>query len=171
MKVYTKTGDQGMTSLLTGERVKKTSRRVKAYGAVDEINSALGLARASAVKPETKEVIFKLQKMLSLVMADLASDPNDAKSRYITGAQVTELENLIDTFDQKLPPLKEFIIPGANLSSAFLDLARTVARRAERQALKLWESENGENSTEPNQVLIVLNRLSDLCFVLSRFES
>lgn len=170
MKIYTKTGDKGTTGLLTGERVKKSSLQVEAYGTVDEINSALGLARASAIKVDVRETILKLQKMLTLLMAELASSQNDGKNRYITKEHVTELENLIDRFDQKLKPLQGFILPGSNMSSTFLDLARTIARRAERQVLRFLESVCGNNAAEDNNILIVLNRLSDLCFVLSRFE-
>lgn len=166
-KVYTKTGDKGTTGLLTGERIKKTSARVEAYGTVDEVNSALGLARANSAKPEVKEAIFKLQKLLMLVMADLASAGNN--DHYVTPEHVAALEQMIDEFDAKLPPLKNFIVPGDTAGAAALDLARTVTRRAERQTLRLKEQEAEANISE--HLLISLNRLSDLCFVLSRFES
>lgn len=166
-KVYTKTGDKGTTGLLTGERVNKTSARVEAYGTVDEINSALGLARANCTKSEIKEVILKLQKMLMLIMADLAS--NNANDQYVTADHVAILEQMIDEFDAKLPPLKNFIVPGDTLGAAALDLARTVTRRAERQTLRLKEQEPEAKVNE--QLLISLNRLSDFCFVLSRCES
>ena len=166
-KVYTKTGDKGTTGLLTGERVKKTSARVEAYGTVDEINSALGLARANCTKPEVKEAILKLQKLLMLIMADLAS--GDDKEQYVTTEHVTALEQMIDEFDAKLPPLKSFIIPGDTPGAAALDLARTVTRRAERQTLRFKEVEADAKVAEP--LLISLNRLSDFCFVLSRFEA
>lgn len=166
-KVYTKTGDKGTTGLLTGERIKKTSVRVEAYGTIDEVNSALGLARANSTKPEVKETIFKLQKLLMLVMADLASTGN--KDHYVTSEHVAALEQMIDEFDAKLPPLKNFIVPGDTFGAAALDLARTVTRRAERQTLRLKEQEVDTDINE--HLLISLNRLSDLCFVLSRFES
>ncbi len=165
-KVYTKTGDKGTTGLLTGERIKKTSARVEAYGTVDEVTSALGLARATCTKPEVKEAVFKLQKLLMLVMADLASAGN--QERYITAEHVAALEQMIDEFDAKLPPLKSFIVPGDTPGAAALDLARTVTRRAERQTLRL-QAEEADAVNE--QLLIGLNRLSDLCFVLSRLES
>ena len=165
-KVYTKTGDKGTTGLLTGERIKKISARVEAYGSVDEVNSALGLSRANCVKPEVTEAIVKLQKLLMLVMADLAS-VNAAQS-YVTADHVTALEQLIDEFDAKLPPLKHFIMPGDTPGAAALDLARTTTRRAERQTLRL-QAEEPENKINEH-LLISLNRLSDLCFVLSRFE-
>lgn len=165
-KVYTKTGDKGTTGLLTGERIKKTSARVEAYGTVDEVTSALGLARANCTRPEVKETIFKLQKLLMLVMADLASA--GSQERYVTAEHVTALEQMIDEFDAKLPPLKSFIVPGDTPGAAALDLARTVTRRAERQTLRLKEEEADAIN---EQLLISLNRLSDLCFVLSRLES
>lgn len=164
-KVYTKTGDKGTTGLLTGERIKKTSARVEAYGTVDEISSALGLARANSVKSEVKETVYKLQKLLMLIMADLAS--SGSANHYITADHVTTLEQIIDEFDAKLPPLHSFVIPGDTPGAAALDLARTITRRAERQSLRVQEQ--GEAINE--HLLICLNRLSDLCFVLSRYES
>lgn len=166
-KVYTKTGDKGTTGLLSGERIKKTSVRVEAYGTVDEVNSALGLARANCTKPAVKEAIFKLQKLLMLIMADLAS--TGSHESYVTAEHVTTLEQMIDEFDAKLPPLKNFIVPGDTPGAAALDLARTVTRRAERQTLRLKEQEGEAAINE--QLLISLNRLSDLCFVMSRFET
>jgi cob(I)alamin adenosyltransferase len=166
-KVYTKTGDKGTTGLLTGERVKKTGARVEAYGSVDEINSALGLARANCINPKVKEAVFKLQKLLMLFMADLASAGGEKP--YVTADHVTALEQMIDEFDAGLPPLKSFVIPGDTPGAAALDLARTVTRRAERQTLRFKEQETEVQINE--QLLICLNRLSDLCFVLSRFEA
>ncbi|HWR42426.1 cob(I)yrinic acid a,c-diamide adenosyltransferase [Sporomusa sp.] len=166
-KVYTKTGDKGTTGLLTGERVKKTGARVEAYGSVDEINSALGLARANCTKPKVKEAVFKLQKLLMLFMADLASAGGE--QQYVTADHVAALEQMIDEFDAQLPPLKNFIVPGDTPGAAALDLARTVTRRAERQTLRLKEQEAEAHINE--HLLICLNRLSDLCFVLSRFET
>ncbi len=163
MKVYTKTGDKGTTGLLTGERVEKDSLRVEAYGIVDEINSALGLARVWCSKNDNKDIIYSLQKMMMMVMADLASINND--TNYITKEHVRKLEEYIDMIDAQLPPLKEFIIPGGNAGAAALDLARTTTRRGERQVIKLSKQEFVND-----QVLISLNRLSDLCFMLSRAE-
>ena len=166
-KVYTKTGDKGTTGLLTGERVKKSSARVEAYGTVDEINSALGLARANSSQPAVKEAVLKLQKMLMLLMADLAN--SGEQEYYITAEHVAALEQMIDEFDAKLPPLQCFIIPGDTPGAAALDLARTVTRRAERQTLRFKEAEPATQVAE--ELLVCLNRLSDLCFVLSRFEA
>lgn len=163
MKVYTKTGDKGTTGLLTGERIEKDSLRVEAYGMVDEINSALGLARVWCSKNDNKDIIYNLQKMLMMVMADLASINID--THYITEEHVKQLEQYIDTIDAQLPPLNEFIVPGGNAGAAALDLARTTTRRGERQVIKLSKQE-----VVNEQVLIALNRISDLCFMLSRAE-
>lgn len=163
MKVYTKTGDNGTTGLLTGERIEKDSLRVEAYGTIDEVNSALGLARVWCSKETVQEIIFGVQKTLMLVMADVASQ--NTSTDYITLEHITQLENHIDQLDAQLPPLQEFIIPGGNAGAAALDLARTVTRRAERQVLRLSKQEKVNKN-----VVITLNRLSDLCFMLSRME-
>lgn len=162
MKVYTKTGDEGMTSLLSGERAAKDSLRVEAYGTVDEVTSALGLARAMCTKDDVRTTIFAVQKMLMLLMAELASTDNTA---YISSKQVDDLEHTIDKFSEELPSLKEFIIPGDSAGAAALDMARTAARRAERQVLALSRGEKVSQAA-----LICLNRVSDLCFVLERSE-
>ena len=164
MKIYTKTGDKGTTGLLTGERVNKDSLRVEAYGTIDEINSALGLSRALCVQPDVKKTIFDIQRLLMLIMAELAS--TKLETSYVTDEHVKQIENIIDKYDALLAPLKEFLIPGDNGGAAALDVARTTTRRAERQVLRLSRQEpvNGD-------VLVVLNRLSDLCFTLSRVET
>lgn len=163
MKVYTKTGDKGTTGLLTGERIDKDSLRVGAYGTVDEINSALGLARVSCSKSASKDIIFSVQKTLMLVMAELASI--NADTHYIKEEHVKQLEQFIDTIDAQLPPLNEFIIPGGNAGAAALDLARTTTRRGEREVIRLSKQE-----IVSEKVLVLLNRLSDLCFMLARAE-
>ena len=163
MKIYTKTGDKGMIGLLTGERIDKDSMRVEAYGNIDELNSSLGLARAFCVKSEVKETIYKIQKLLMLVMAELASTDGSA---YIKSEHISLLEETMDHFDGKLPKLTEFLIPGDKPGSAALDLARTTTRRAERQVLRLSKQEK-----IGSDLMIVLNRLSDLCFVLLRVEN
>lgn len=161
--VYTRTGDKGTTGLLSGERVPKHSLRVEAYGSIDEINSALGLARASAAREDVKETIYKVQQLLMSLMADVAS--LNLPEPYITHEHVAILEGTIDTFDAMLKPLARFIIPGDTQGAAALDLARTVTRRAERACLRVAEKEEiNEN------VLVCLNRISDLCFILSRVE-
>lgn len=162
MKIYTKTGDDGKTSLFTGERLDKDDPRVKTYGTVDEINSVLGMARAFSEVEEVREKIFQLQKVLPRLMADLASMNKPA---LITEGDVTTLESEMDEMDKLLPPLKSFLIPGSTKSGAILDLARTVTRRAEREFCKLGRFEAVHEVDG-----LFLNRLSDYCFMLMRVE-
>ena len=162
-KVYTRTGDRGKTSLYTGERVSKDSLRVEAYGSVDEADSVLGQAMAFAVHENVKSTIYKLQKDLWMLMADVASVGNEPN---IKPEDVTELERLIDSYTDSLQPLDHFLVPGETKSESFLNAARSVVRRAERAMWRLNESE------PVNEVDIrYLNRLSDLCFTLGRYES
>lgn len=162
MKIYTKTGDDGQTSLFTGERIPKDDPRVQTYGTVDEINSVLGMARAFSDVAEVREKILQLQKVLPRLMADLASMNKPALIKEI---DVTTLESEMDEMDKLLPPLKSFIIPGSTKSGAILDLARTVTRRAEREFCKLSRFEAVHEIDG-----LFLNRLSDYCFMLMRVE-
>ena len=162
-KVYTRTGDRGKTSLYTGERVSKDSLRVDAYGSVDVADSVLGQGRAFAVHENVKSTIYKLQKDLWMLMADVASVGNEPN---IKPEDVTELERLIDSYTESLQPLDHFLVPGDTKSECLLNAARSVVRRAERAMWRLNESE------PVNEVDIrYLNRLSDLCFTLGRYES
>lgn len=162
MSICTKTGDKGTTSLFTGERVAKNSLRVQAYGTVDEVSSALGLARAFAQKEDIQQLLLELEQTNLKLMADLASITD---KYYITDEVIADIEQKITAFEEKLPPLKAFIMPGNSKAGAFLDLARTTIRRAERNVLALAEQENINNN-----VKVYLNRLSDLCFLLMRTE-
>lgn len=162
--VYTRTGDKGSTSLLSGERVPKQSLRVEAYGNIDEVSSALGMARATAKREDVKETILKIQKLLMSLMADVASI--NLEEPYITPEHVTFFEETIDSYDAMLAPLTHFITPGENIGAAALDVARTTTRRAERALLRVTENEDVNNN-----VLLCLNRLSDLCFILLRVET
>ena len=162
--VYTRTGDKGTTGLYTGQRVPKQSNRVEAYGNIDEITSALGLARALATRQDVKGAILTVQNTLMSVMADVAS--LDLPQPYITENNVKQIEQTIDMFDAKLEPLSHFLLPGDTVAAGALDIARTTCRRAERQLLRLNETEQ----VNP-QVLIYINRLSDLCFILGRVEA
>ena len=162
MKIYTKTGDAGLTSLYTGERVEKNSLRVQVYGAIDEADSALGLARAFVAVDDVREKIFAVQKILPRLMADFASLNREPS---ITAEDVANLESEMDAIDSILPPLREFLIPGASKGGAFLDLARTITRHAERLACELSKTEPVHESDK-----IFLNRLSDYCFMLMRRE-
>lgn len=162
MSITTKTGDNGETSLLTGERVKKSGLRVDTYGTLDEVDSALGLARAFSDKDDVAERILKLQRKLPALMADFASCGTEPR---ITMEDVCEIESWCDDVESDLPEEHAFIIPGGSQSGAMLDLARTTARRAERCACRLAEAEEVAASDR-----IYLNRLSDYCYLLMRLE-
>lgn len=166
MKIYTKTGDTGETSLFDNTRVSKADPRVDAYGDVDELNACLGAVRAAGAAPEIASVLEAIQKDLFALGARLADPSSRIAGRVtkaaITGTDVARLEGLIDRLETGVPPLRRFILPGGSPAGALLHFARTVCRRAERRVVGL-----GEQAVEP--VLIVyLNRLSDLLFVMAR---
>lgn len=166
MKIYTKTGDAGETGLYGGTRVRKTDPRVEAYGTVDELNAAVGMARAHANDVQVDRTLAELQNALFEVGADLAT-PVDAKARGrlepIDAADVAWVEERIDAYDDELGPLETFILPTGNACAAALHIARAVCRRAERRVIGL------ERHHEVNpQVRVYLNRVSDLLFVLAR---
>jgi len=167
-KVYTRTGDQGQTSLVNGDRAGKDSLRVCAYGEVDELNSFLGLARTKITGAEIQKLLEQIQNDLFVLGADLATPlgPVGGKQspmRRIRQAEVEILEKSIDHYNEVLLPLKEFILPAGNEAGSLLHVARAVARRAERETVRLAQAEN----INP-QAIIYLNRLSDLLFVLAR---
>ena len=163
MKVYTKTGDEGQTSLLSKQRVYKDDARVEAYGTVDEVNSAMGLAK-SLIKPSWAiDILHQIQLELISLNADLATDSLSVVDYRITQEHVTRLESQIDSLEQRRLPQRGFVTPGASTASAALDLARTMVRRAERCVVRLKRT--GE-VTVP--VSLYLNRLSDLLFVMAR---
>lgn len=171
MSIVTKTGDQGETSLMYGRRVPKDDPRVDAYGCVDELNAALGVSRALSEDQFVSDQILAVQKDLIVVMGELATSPED-RQRYVEeGFQLTSksmAERLTETIvelerDRSLYP-KDWVIPGANASSATLDLARATCRRAERRVAALL----GAKDFNP-EILRYLNRLSDLCWILARF--
>jgi cob(I)alamin adenosyltransferase len=161
-KVYTKAGDGGQTSLVGGARVSKSSVRVDAYGDVDELSSLIGLSRTMPQDEEVDAVLGTIQNDLFTLGADLAS-PSEIEVPRIDESFIAKLEELADRFLSELEPLKEFILPGGSQAGATLHLARTVARRAERRAVALSESE----PVNP-QTIVYLNRLSDLLFILAR---
>ncbi|MBM4172152.1 MAG: cob(I)yrinic acid a,c-diamide adenosyltransferase [Ignavibacteria bacterium] len=170
MKIYTKTGDKGETSLHGGERVPKDDLRIHAYGTVDELNSILGIASLKISSMELKEVIKGLQNELFIVGADLAT-PELKKGKKLIVDRVDDklilkLEKIIDDFNSRLPELQNFILPGGSEGASFLHLARTVCRRAEREVVNL-----ANNVDTGKKIIIYLNRLSDLLFVLARFEN
>ena len=172
MSIVTKTGDKGETTLMYGRRVSKSSPRVDAYGCVDELNAALGLARAFSETPFISEQILSVQKDLIVVMGELATAREDI-DRYVKDEfKLTDAE-MIDRIggvivdlekDKSLYP-KDWVIPGGTIVSAALDLARTTCRRAERRVAVFIANEKDFNP----EILRYLNRLSDLCWVLARY--
>ena len=165
-KIYTKTGDDGTTGLVGGSRVKKNSIRLEAYGTVDELNSAIGLLRSYSIPRDVSEILVKIQNKLFNIGSRLASD--DKGDMYTVSLSITEkdiqlLESSIDNYEQKLPELTNFIIPGGEITSAQCHVVRTVCRRAERMILELAEQEKVQK-----EIIVYLNRLSDLLFVLAR---
>ena len=166
VKIYTKTGDGGDTSLFDQTRVSKADARVDAYGEVDELNACLGAARAAGVGDDLAASLESIQKDLFAVGARLADPSARIAARVskaaITAATVERLEQLIDRLETEMPPLRSFILPGGSQAGSLLHLARTVCRRAERRVIAL-----GSGAVDP--VLVVyLNRLSDLLFVMAR---
>ena len=164
MKIYTKTGDDGTTSLFAGGRVHKYSARIRAYGEIDELNSVLGLARSNDSTNVFSATIVRLQELLFILGADLAT-PRTASNPIprIEEGDTKWLESLIDNYETDLEPLSSFILPGGSLLAATLHLARTVSRRAEREIVLLSEQED-----IGHLVLPFVNRLSDLFFVMAR---
>ncbi len=158
-KIYTRTGDDGSTGLGDGSRVGKDSVRVSAYGTVDELNSALGLVLACEIGDEVRETLTQIQHDLF----DLGGELCIPGMETVRDADIERLEQVLDRFNDGLPPLKEFILPGGGLAAAHCHLARTICRRAERELVTLARSENVR--AQPQRYL---NRLSDLLFVLAR---
>ena len=166
-KYYTRKGDDGYTDLLGARRVPKYAPQPEAYGTVDELSSALGIARATARAQRTREIVLALQKKLCQLMTELAATPEMA-TRFdpLTSEDVTRLDHLTDEIGAQVTLPKKFITPGDTLSGATLDLARTIARRAERIVARMVHEDMLENA----EVLRYLNRLSSLLFVLARYE-
>jgi cob(I)alamin adenosyltransferase len=166
MKIYTKTGDKGETSLLGGTRVPKHHLRIECYGTVDELNSWIGLVRAGFTLPTTQELLNEIQNNLFVLGSHLATDPakTNVKIPELEEQDITNLERAIDEMDKQLPPLKNFVLPGGSVEVAHSHLARCVCRRAERLVTQLSYNE----AVNP-VVLRYLNRLSDYLFTLGRF--
>jgi cob(I)alamin adenosyltransferase len=163
MPFYTGRGDDGSTGLLGEGRVSKDDLRVEAYGTVDEAGAALGIARSLCRSPEAAPVLIQVQRDLYGLMGELAATPeNAARFRVIDAARVAWLEGQVDALSKIVSVPKEFIIPGDRVEGAFLDLARTVVRRAERRVVSLYQQGGFENT----ELLRYLNRLSSLCFLL-----
>ena len=168
MKIYTRTGDTGDTSLFGGQRVPKDALRIEAYGTVDELNSVIGVTIAECDDEEIARILAGLQRNLFELGADLATPrPSSRKSvRRIEPRDSTSLEQTIDTLESKLKTLRSFILPGGSPLAARLHVARTVCRRAERCVVRLSRHEDIGDG-----LIVYLNRLSDLLFVLARFAN
>ena len=171
-KVYTRTGDDGTTALLFGGRVRKDAPGPTAYGVVDESVSALGTARAE-VEPDTElaELLVRLQRELFVVGAELATAPQNRHklepgTTLVTAAMVAALEPIIDDVTTRYEPPQEFVLPGENRVAAGLDVARTVVRRAEREAVAAAD----QGWLDDSQVVAYLNRLADLVYTLARWQ-
>ena len=172
MKIYTKTGDKGTTSLFGGTRVPKHHIRIESYGTVDELNSHIGLLRDQEVDENTKELLIEIQDRLFTIGAILATDPEKEKLKNgkdrlnipkVSSEDIERLEKAIDYMNEELPEMTHFVLPGGHQSVSFCHIARCVCRRAERLSTALYDIEPFDD-----QVLIYLNRLSDYLFVLAR---
>jgi len=165
MKIYTKTGDQGLTSLIGGTRVSKSSLRIESYGTVDELNAYVGLLRDQDVNGSRRAMLKEIQDRLFTMGASLASDPEKSKMKIpdLHAEDVALLEEEMDRMNAGLPELREFILPGGHPSVSVSHVARCVCRRAERLVIHLREE-----SFVADLVVIYLNRLSDYLFVLGR---
>lgn len=161
LKIYTKTGDRGDTSLYGGKRVIKSHRRVKSYGSIDELNSVLGMVMAKTSDQKIRRFINKVQNDLFVMGAALAGSPQDLG---LLVNRVEEMEGFIDELDGELPELKNFILPGGGEEGAVVHFARSVSRRVEREVVKLAQEEEVDK-----RILIYLNRLSDLLFITGRY--
>lgn len=168
MKIYTKTGDNGTTGLLGGERLPKHAARIAAYGDVDELNAVLGVIRAQTPHAPLRDPLGQIQNALFTVGAQLASPKRESRIEIITSAQVDFLERQIDVMSEQLPELRSFILPGGSATSAYLHLARTVCRRAERSIVALASA---ERESVDSWLLIYINRLSDFLFMLARLAN
>jgi len=166
MKIYTRTGDSGSTGLFGGPRVSKDDARIEAYGTVDELNAALGIARASGLSEAIDQQLIQIQNELFAMGAELATpDPQGQGTRVLGPFHIHRIEQWIDGHEDLLPPLRSFILPAGNQTACHLHLARGICRRAERRLITLDHQPGVKVSAD---LVIYLNRLSDFLFVLSR---
>ena len=165
MKIYTRTGDNGKTSLLSGKRVNKHNKRIIAYGSIDELNSFMGVVRDYSPQ-DYKDEIFLIQEKLMIIASQLSNDKNYENIPNINKKDTEFLEDAIDKMSEKLNPLENFIIPGGNKLISFTHVARCVCRRAEINITILKENEDLDK-----EILLFMNRLSDYLFTLARFFS
>ncbi|MBK8484198.1 MAG: cob(I)yrinic acid a,c-diamide adenosyltransferase [Saprospiraceae bacterium] len=166
MKIYTKTGDQGSTSLFGGRRISKDDLRIESYGTIDELNSFLGLLASTLEDTGIKADLYKIQSYLFVIGSNLAADPENKNLSVpnIAPEETQFLELKIDQMEEQLKPLRYFILPGGDLQSAYSHVCRTICRRAERRTISLSQIEK----INP-EIIKYLNRLSDYLFVLARF--
>lgn len=165
MKIYTRTGDHGLTSLFGGARVRKDEARIEAYGSVDELSSFIGVARSGGVPVEVSAILESVQHDLFEIGAHLAS-PGTSRFPGVDAERITALESAIDAMESELAPLASFILPGGSAAAAALHVTRTVCRRAERRVVAL------DDTTAPTiSSITYLNRLSDYLFVAARFAN
>lgn len=166
-RIYTRTGDDGTTALIGGKRISKDAPRIQAYGSVDELNALLGVIRSYDLPEPVDGILLRVQDELFILGANLALPESGERAQWgvpeVTGEDIQALEEDIDSSGTSLDPLKRFILPGGSAPGALLHLARTVARRCERDVVALARVENVDPA-----VIRYLNRLSDLCFVLAR---
>jgi cob(I)alamin adenosyltransferase len=166
MKIYTRTGDDGSTSLFSGERVSKSSLRLEACGTLDELNCAIGAARAASPAAPAENYLATTQCHLFSLGADLATSGKRQRAARINPIEITWLETEIDRMASELPPLHNFILPGGSAAAAQIHLARAICRRAERAVVNLSQSEE-----IIKDAVRFLNRLSDFLFILARYEN
>ena len=165
MKIYTKTGDKGLTSLIGGTRVPKHHLRIESYGTVDELNSYIGLIRDQDIALHHKDILKEVQDRLFTIGSSLAADPETSKMKIpdLHALDIELLEKEIDIMDTELPALRHFILPGGSNTISFCHIARCVCRRAERLCVHL-----NEDDFVDDKVIVYLNRLSDYLFTLAR---
>jgi cob(I)alamin adenosyltransferase len=165
MKIYTKKGDKGKTSLIGSTRVPKHHLRIETYGTVDELNAHIGLIRDQSLDESTRDLLKEIQDRLFTIGSSLASDPEKSKMKIpdLKESDVSKLEEAIDTINDELPELKSFILPGGHTVASYYHIARCICRRAERYAVHLSEEE-----FVAKLIIKYLNRISDYIFVLAR---
>ena len=170
MKIYTKTGDEGKTSLIGGTRVLKSSLRIEAYGTIDELNSFVGVTFDHCTDEHSRQILKEIQDRLFTIGSELACDPEKnikMKLPDLHDSDIDLLEKEMDAMDEKLPAMKNFILPAGLASVSFLHVARSVCRRAERRCIELQQTDGKVDSL----IIKYLNRLSDYLFVLSRYTA
>jgi cob(I)alamin adenosyltransferase len=165
MKIYTKTGDKGETSLIGGTRVPKFHLRIECYGTVDELNSYIGLIQCQPIDPHAQQILKEIQDRLFTIGASLAADPEKSRMKIpdLNPEDIALLEKEMDAMNELLPELKHFVLPGGNTIVSYCHIARCICRRAERLTVQL-----ASESFVDNQITVYLNRLSDYLFVLGR---